>query len=193
MSQHITEWMDAYLDGELNHREQIKVESHLKQCAECRDLVAERRMLSSLLAELPPVKTQKPVEQFASEVNLMLPRRQKPIEKRTAFLWILFPIGIVFTYIGLQVFSIVTRIFEWLPGSESLVNLISTSSMSRLTLMPWMQTTVKGAMVWSGVNGIFNWGVFTWITAVIALAILYNTWLVCWWLYRRANLTGSLN
>ena len=80
MSQHITEWMDAYLDGELNHREQIKVESHLKQCAECRDLVAERRMLSSLLAELPPVKTQKPVEQFASEVNLMLPRgknRQK--------------------------------------------------------------------------------------------------------------------
>ena len=43
MSAHITEYITAYLDGELSAAERTEVEAHLAHCAECRTALEKRR------------------------------------------------------------------------------------------------------------------------------------------------------
>ena len=51
MNEHLNEWLDAYLDGELTPPHQRQVEAHLAHCPECRALLKQRRALASLLLQ----------------------------------------------------------------------------------------------------------------------------------------------
>jgi putative zinc finger protein len=48
--------LNRYLDGDLDSTERAMADAHLSQCADCRDTLAETRMLSSLLRDLPQVE-----------------------------------------------------------------------------------------------------------------------------------------
>ena len=72
MSKHITEWLNAYLDGELNGRRLHHVEAHLAECEACRTELESLERLSGLLHEVPAPEFTSP-ERFAAQVNLRLP------------------------------------------------------------------------------------------------------------------------
>ena len=54
MSEHVTEWLNAYLDGELHGARLRQVENHLAECAECRAELDECAELSALLQRNRP-------------------------------------------------------------------------------------------------------------------------------------------
>ena len=75
MSKHVTEWLNAYLDGELNGSQLQQVEAHLAECEACQAELESLERLSSLLHEVPAPEFTSP-ERFAAQVNLRLPHRR---------------------------------------------------------------------------------------------------------------------
>ena len=53
MSDHVIEWLNAYLDGELKGRRLYHVEEHLAYCEACRTELDSLQDLSALLQEVP--------------------------------------------------------------------------------------------------------------------------------------------
>ena len=53
MSNHVTEWLSAYLDGELKGRQLQQVEEHLAECEACQAELDSLQGLSGLLHEVP--------------------------------------------------------------------------------------------------------------------------------------------
>jgi len=51
-----TEQIHAYYDGELSPSDRAAVEAHLGECAECRELLADLRSVSQLVASAPMVE-----------------------------------------------------------------------------------------------------------------------------------------
>jgi negative regulator of sigma E activity len=52
-SEHVTELLSAYIDGELSDSERERVERHLEHCEECRDELEELRQTAELVGSLP--------------------------------------------------------------------------------------------------------------------------------------------
>ena len=68
MSKHMTEWLNAYLDGEL-HRDRLhQVEEHLAECETCRAELEALQNLSGLLHEVPAPEFIS-TERLAAQVN----------------------------------------------------------------------------------------------------------------------------
>ena len=53
MSNHITEWLSAYFDGELKGRQLQQVEEHLAECEACQAELESLHGLSVMLHEVP--------------------------------------------------------------------------------------------------------------------------------------------
>jgi anti-sigma factor RsiW len=83
MSNHMTEWLNAYLDGELKGGRLHQVEAHLAECAECQAELQSLQNLSGLLHEIPAPEFI-PSERFAAQVSLRLPHGQPRATKRKA-------------------------------------------------------------------------------------------------------------
>jgi anti-sigma factor RsiW len=81
MSKHITEWLNAYLDGELHGSRLHQVEIHLTECQVCQTELESLERLSSLLQEVPAPEFTSP-ERFAAQVNLLLPHEQSGNDDR---------------------------------------------------------------------------------------------------------------
>jgi len=96
--------LGAYLDGELNRREQIEVENHLPTCPACREELEELRRLSSLLRSIPEPEFTPP-QDFKSQVMLQLPRSDEPFRQQPSgqmTLW-LAPVLVVVVMIFMRV------------------------------------------------------------------------------------------
>ena len=104
MSDHITQWLGAYLDGELRGSRIRQVESHLSDCQKCQLELDELRGLSALLHETPPPDGFLPRERFVANLTLNLPRQNGtaktpgPIELG----WWLVPIVLIVIWIFVQ-------------------------------------------------------------------------------------------
>ena len=53
MSNHVTEWLNAYYDGELKGKRLQQVEEHLIECEACQAELESLQGLSALLQEVP--------------------------------------------------------------------------------------------------------------------------------------------
>ena len=53
MSNHVTEWLNAYLDAELHGSQLQHVEAHLAECQACQSELESLERLSGLLQESP--------------------------------------------------------------------------------------------------------------------------------------------
>lgn len=107
---HVGQWLQAYYDGELDHRTAMRVETHLAACPACCAELEALRALSALLQASPPASLTPTPEQFAAQVALKLPRRERePLAERSlTFLWRLAPLLIVTTWVFVQSVSIVS-------------------------------------------------------------------------------------
>jgi len=100
MSKHVTEWLNAYLDGELQGSQLHQVEAHLGECESCMTELEALEKLSGLLQEVPAPEFTSP-ERFAAQVSLRLPHEQKTIYRKTLLEvgWWMIPVGLLAVWV----------------------------------------------------------------------------------------------
>ena len=199
MSNHVTEWLNAYFDGELQGHRLHQVEEHLAGCEACQAELEALGKLSGLLHEVPLPDFPSP-ERFASQVNLLLPQKRTPPPQRSLFegSWWMIPVGLVVVWIFIS-----TAI---LLGDA--VNVAKTLGLLDKTTASFISAPSGTVDVSStlGQFGLLNenrveWAETTesltrsWIPQIVlqaSVALLYLIWLAVWWARRTHQWSESL-
>jgi len=193
MTEHASEWLNAYLDGELGGLRQRQVEQHLERCAACRAELEALRGLSALLRETPPAAEFTPTGRFVTNLMLSLPRRPDASQPRKAASlgWWLAPAGLLGAWFFLRTVLTLTGVFTaadatgllgqanaWFTGGQpqaawfvAITSLFGSqmSAAQQSTLSLFNQVSVFGGDLFSG---------FLWQAAIV---LLYWVWLAAWW------------
>jgi hypothetical protein len=188
MSKHISEWLSAYLDGELRGSRLQHVEAHLAECNICQSELESLEKLSSLLHEAPaPEFTSS--ERFAAQVNLRLPtERTSTSSKRILEIgWWMIPVGLL----GVWIFIVTSSVLSDILYEANNLGLLSG-------LSDWLTFGSSSNSYWSATLGQFgllsgnslNWAKATesftrmslpQITLQVSIALLYLSWMAIWW------------
>ncbi len=192
MNGHVTPWLAAYHDGELRGRRLRQVEDHLAECAACRAELNELQCLSALLRESPVAEGLLSPERFVAQVGLRLPRRPtKPAWQRTLEAgWRLAPAGLIGTWAFVQAVFIV--------ASAVLIALqVCGIDVLGLQQAAHHQTWLTAGLNFLGAGfspttltvlntlDVLIWGLTIYLTATLAIVLLYWSWLASLWARRR--------
>jgi anti-sigma factor RsiW len=201
MSNHVTEWLNAYLDGELKNGKLHQVEKHLVECEECRAELESLRNLSNLLHEIPAPEFT-PSERFAAQVNLRLPHEKPRAAKHKAqeVGWWMIPVSLLLLWVFIGSVEVVGDVIS---TAESL-GLLSLNDAPA-----WLGSASSNGAVWSGRLGDFGfldgqslqWAAYTesftrdnlpQIVWQLAIALLYLSWIAIWWARHTPRETDQL-
>ena len=199
MSTHVSEWLNAYHDGELHGHRLQHVETHLAECELCQAELESLDRLSDLLHEVPMHKFT-PVEQFASQVSLRLPHKKTTVSGRQILEigWWMIPVGLLGAWAFIATSNILSNIlyeannFGLLSGISNWLNPGSSNGV-------YLSSTLGQAGVLSG-NGL-NWAEMTetftrmslpQISLQISIALLYLSWIAIWWARHQNREHGQL-
>ena len=188
MSNHVTEWLNAYLDGELHGGRLLHVEAHLAECNACRVELASLEKLSALLQEVPAAEFSPP-ERFAAQVNLRMPRPKAeiPRNKILEIGWWMIPVGLLaiwtflntsfFVYDAVAVanrFGLLTSVSDWMSFGAS--NASSWSSvLGQIGVLRGNLLTLAASTETFTRTSLFQ------ITLQVSIALLYLSWIAIWW------------
>ncbi|HNC08093.1 MAG TPA: zf-HC2 domain-containing protein [Anaerolineales bacterium] len=197
MSNHVTDWLNAYLDGELKGHRLHQVEAHLADCPECLAELESLQDVSDLLHEVPAPEFISS-ERFAAQVNLLLPHEQPRTPKRNVqeVGWWLIPVSLLMLWV-------------FIGTSEAVGDVVRMADrFGLLSNAPaGLVQRFSGQAVWSDVLGNFGllsgdglaWAegteLFTRHTLPqlvwqAAIAMLYLSWIVIWWARQRRRERG---
>lgn len=188
MSMHVSEWLNAYHDGELQGNRLHQVEAHLVECELCRADLESLQGLSNVLHEIPTPEFTS-VERFASQISLRLPHKQTAVSKRQILElgWWMIPVGLLGAWVFIATSNILGDILYEANNFgllSSISNWLSLGSSNGV----YLSATLGQAGVLSG-NGL-NWAETTetltrmsWpqISLQISIALLYLSWIAIWW------------
>jgi len=188
MSNHVSEWLNAYFDGELAGRRLHQVEEHLAECETCQAELDSLQDLSELLHEVP-VPEFTSVERFAAQVSLRLPHRQVTVSKNGILEigWWMVPAGLLIAWIFIGTAFFVSDILST-ASRLGLVSGISDWVASGASNEVYLSTTLGQMGLLSG-NGL-NWAETTetftrmslpQVSLHISVALLYLSWIAIWW------------
>jgi anti-sigma factor RsiW len=200
MSKHVSEWLNAYYDGELHGRQLKLVEEHLAECEVCQAELESLQGLSDLLHE---VQTPEQVsqERFVSQVNLRLPHEQRTVvsQKRVMeFGWWMIPVGLLATWAFVSTAFIVSDILS-AASDLGVLSGMSAWLASGPSNDVYLSTTVgqMGVLNGSGLNWAETVETFTrmslpQISLEISIALLYLSWMAIWWTRHTRQGSGQL-
>lgn len=189
MSKHVSEWLNAYYDGELHGRQLKLVEEHLAECEACQ---AELKSLNGLSDLLHKVQAPEPasLERFVSQVNLRLPHEKRTVvtqERVMEFGWWMIPVGLlaiwVFTstaFMLSDVLSVASRLgflggmSEWLASGPS-NNVYLSTTVGQMGLM------TGNSLNWAEATESFTRSSLPQIIVQFSIAVLYMSWMAIWW------------
>lgn len=189
MSKHVSEWLNAYYDGELHGRQRKLVEEHLAECEACQ---AELESLNGLSDLLHKVQAPEPasLERFVSQVNLRLPHEKRTVvtqERVMEFGWWMIPVGLlaiwVFTstaFMLSDVLSVASRLgflggmSEWLASGPS-NNVYLSTTVGQMGLM------TGNSLNWAEATESFTRSSLPQIIVQFSIAVLYMSWMAIWW------------
>jgi hypothetical protein len=199
MSNHVTEWLNAYFDGELKGRRLHQVEEHLAECALCQTELESLQGLSFALHEIPAPAFGS-LERFTSQVNLRL--RHDPAMGSTkqvmGFGWWLIPVGLLGAWVFVGTAMIMADILST-AASLGLLSGMSAWLASGPSNDIYLSATIGQMGLLSG-NSL-NWAeateTFTRISLPqigiqIAIALLYLSWMAIWWARHTRQAHGQL-
>jgi hypothetical protein len=205
MKAHVTEWLGAYLDGELSGVRLRRVESHLAQCSLCRGELEGLRALGAVLQEAPGVESRTPAERFVAQVGLRLPRRQErpPAQRALELGWRMVPAGLLFSLAFVQTVFLIGGLIQLalsmglggdlgallFPSSSGGLSIPDVSSLSQANLLGAAEMTV--GLVQSG--SAFAWMPVLYLALLVVIGLLYWGWLATWWARRRHQQLTALN
>lgn len=191
MSDHVSEWLNAYHDGELHGNRLHYVEEHLAKCELCQTELESLEGLSNLLHKVPAPEFI-PVERFAMQVNLRLPHEQRQVARKQIVEvgWWMIPVGLV----GVWIFVATSTILGDVLSTANHLGLLSGLSgwiNSGTSNGIYLSASLGQAGVLSGAS--LNWAETTetltrislpQIILQISIALLYLSWLAIWWARR---------
>lgn len=194
---HVTQSLTAYHDGELEPRAARYVEAHIAICAACHAELAALEALSSLLQVPAPIRSETTPEQFAAEVALQLPRRERHSLPEHALVlgWRLAPVLIIVSWVFLQSVGVVVdgllALIGLGIGDEVLGSLLPVTGgggqpayVTALLSILGLETvagalTNVGSLAWAAQLAL----AVPWFTLITALAIA--SWLATWLVLER--------
>jgi predicted anti-sigma-YlaC factor YlaD len=192
MNNHVTNWLGAYLDGELQGRRLQQVEDHLVQCAACRADLEEMQALSVLLQESPSAQGLASAERFVAQVGLRLPREQKqPVWWRALVTgWRLAPVGLVGAWAFTQALFLMTSAaliaLQLGLGGDALAGLLPTSQQGTwlsmgLSLSGASLSEVAEVILRLLANGgPLGWAAMLNFAATAVIGLMIWSWLAGW-------------
>ena len=199
MSNHVTEWLNAYLDAELHGNQLQHVDAHLAECQACQSELESLERLSGLLQESPAADFMSP-ERFAAQVSLRLPRQKTAAsgKKILEIGWWMIPVGLLGAWIFIST-SFLTN--DILSAANNLGLLTNISD--------WLGFDISNQAYWStmlGQFGVLNGNSLNWaasteaftrtsllqITLQVSIALLYLSWIAIWWARQRHQRHGEL-
>ena len=199
MSQHVSEWLNAYHDGELHGNRLHHVEAHLAECEACQKELESLASLSNLLHEVPVPEFTTP-ERFAAQVKLRLPPKKVAVSRRQILEagWWMIPVGLLTAWVFISTSFFVS---DMLSTAHNLgfVNNISD----------WLLFGSSGNTNWSaalGQLGILRGSNLNWAEATeaftktslprislqVSIALLYLSWIAVGWVRRMPKEHGQL-
>jgi hypothetical protein len=199
MREHVTEWLGAYMDGELQGLQRCQVESHLVDCQACQAELEDLRELSSLLHAADPVKEFIPADRFTAQLALRLPRRPEvPLRKKALEIgWWLIPAGILGAWVFVQVLLLMSgvvstagqagllgRAAAWFPtGPQHGAWMSSIASLLDLNL------NESGNLILQTLDQIELFGTDILVPVIwqAVLGFVYVSWLLLWWMRSPRN------
>jgi hypothetical protein len=199
MATHVSEWLNAYHDGELHGNRLQHVETHLVECELCQAELASLESLSDLLHEFPAPEFTS-AERFAAQVNLRLPHKRTVLSSKQLIEvgWWMIPVGLLGAWI-------------FVSTSFALGNLLSAANNLGLlsNISGWLAfgpssdiylSATLGQLGILGGNGL-NWAEITetstrmslpQISLHVSIALLYLSWIAIWWARHTRREHGQL-
>jgi hypothetical protein len=188
MSEHMTEWLSAYMDGELHGSRLQRVEAHLAVCRDCQAELDALRALSALLHEAPAVQPVSP-DRFVSRVNLRLPHQRTGVSKSRALEvgWWMIPIGLM----AISVFASTGFLVRDLVSAAGGLGLLGSAPV-------WIVPDPAAGANWSAIlaqTGLLSGPNLQWaertesitrtlffeVFLQVSIALVYLSWITIWW------------
>jgi hypothetical protein len=199
MSPHVSEWLNAYHDGELRGNRLHHVETHLAECDYCQAELESFERLSSILHEVPALEISS-VERFASQVNLRMPYRQITVSRKQILEvgWWMIPVGLLAAWVFFSTAFTVREVMSFAG------NLGMLSSITNWAIFGSTSEPVWSAML--GQYGLLSGNTLNWAEAAevltrtslpqislqASIALLYLSWIAIWWTRRTPQGYGQL-
>jgi len=185
------EVLSAWLDGELNAGERLRVEAHLMACPACRNAAREQQALRRCLAAFSsPPELQGAAEGFWRE---LAPRLPAPAPTQPDRAPILTPLVLVLGHALWQAGVVALGLFTLLGGWQMVAQ-----AWPRLPIQgQWagpLQSTIAALGTFAAASRWLNavlpaawWSSLWWVAgaivswlALLALALAYSAWMVLW-------------
>jgi hypothetical protein len=188
MSKHVSEWLNAYHDGELHGGRLQTVETHLAECELCQAELESLEDLSSLLHEVSTPRFIAP-ERFAAQVSLRLPHGPTSVSGKQVIEvgWWMIPVGILGTWVF---FSTATVLSDLLYQANRLGLLSSlsgwlafgpSSEISLSATLGQLGLLSGTSLNWAETTEIFTRLSLPQIGLQVSIALLYLSWIAIWW------------
>jgi anti-sigma factor RsiW len=200
MSEHMTNWLGAYRDGELKGRQLHQVEEHLAECEACQSELDSLQGLSSLLQEVPAPQFIAN-ERFVAQVNLQLPqRRVSKTTSRTIFDagWWMIPAGLLMAWVFISTTTIVGDMVTAVNNLGLLDKTTASFVSSPVEATDWFSVlgqvgVLNGdSLQWAERSGSFTRNVLPQFVWQVSIAILYLAWIAIWWARHMRQVNGQL-
>lgn len=107
MSEHPSQWLEAYLDGELPAHNCEQIAAHLSGCPTCASELKSLRRLSSLLNEVPAFQLERPalVLPVERQARISPAPHTAPRQPAARNAWLAFPLVLVTVWAAIQVLA----------------------------------------------------------------------------------------
>lgn len=199
MSNHVTEWLNAYLDVELRGSLLQQVEAHLDECEVCRAELESLERLSGLLHEVPAPEFTSP-ERFAAQVSLRLPHEQKTIYRKKLLEvgWWMIPVGLLATWVFFSASFLMSDILSTVNNFGLLTGISDWLIFGSSNQAYWSSTLGQfGVLSGNTLDVVASTEVFTRISLPqiivhVSIALLYLSWFAIWWARYRHQQHGQL-
>ncbi len=193
MSNHVTELLNVYLDGELRGSRLHHVEAHLAECEVCQAELETLQRLSGLLQEVPAPEFVSP-ERLATQVSLRLPH-SKPAASGKKVLeigWWMIPVGLLAVWVLIGASFLVSDIVSVANRFGLLISVSDWMRFGSWNGAGWSTTLGQfGVLSGNALDFAASTESFTrtslWqIGLQTSIALLYLSWIAIWWVsYQR--------
>lgn len=189
MSDHVMEWLNAYLDGEVHGSRLQYIETHLAECDACRAELASLEKLSDLLQEAPAAEFTPP-ERLAAQVRLRLPR-QKTATVRNRLIeigWWMIPVALLGIWIFVNTSFFIYDMLSVADGLGWPTNISGWSIFNSWSAADWSSMLGRlGVLRGNSLALAISTESFTRVSLPqiilqVSIALLYLSWMAIWWM-----------
>ena len=188
MSNHVTEWLNAYHDGELKGKRLQQVEEHLIECEACQAELESLQGLSALLQDVPAPEFPSP-ERFATQVNLLLPQKRTSTPNSHLFEvgWWMIPVGLLAAWVFISTAALlgdavsVAKNFGILDSTTASFITTPSETVEVTSTLGQFGMLQGSSLQWAETTESFTRGLFPQIVLQVAVALLYLGWFATWW------------